>query len=193
MRLSDERKREIFLAVFDLVIEHGYENLTMDAVAALAHTSKATLYRHWNDKTALVTGALVGLLPSEEPADLPDTGSFAGDLYALNEFRDDRLDALGDVVVPLLNAARHEPALQRLIRDYINGYVDLLVSRAVARGEIDAERSALRHLKVIIAAPRGFAHLLGFTADRRYVRDYIDTVVLPLVGLDPALDTPKES
>jgi AcrR family transcriptional regulator len=57
-RMSVERQGELFKAVLDLLLEIGYEQLTLDAVAARAHTSKATLYRQWNGKVGLVIAAL---------------------------------------------------------------------------------------------------------------------------------------
>ena len=51
----------------------------MDAVAAAARASKATLYRRWNGKVALVIDALIS---QKAPHDVPDTGSLRGDLLA---------------------------------------------------------------------------------------------------------------
>ncbi|MGO4429316.1 TetR family transcriptional regulator, partial [Streptomyces sp. MCAF7] len=44
-RLSPERESELYEAVMGLLTEVGYDALTMDAVAARTHSSKATLYR----------------------------------------------------------------------------------------------------------------------------------------------------
>jgi len=49
-RLSDEREAELYRAVIELVLEVGYEAMTMDAVAARSRSSKATLYRQWEGK-----------------------------------------------------------------------------------------------------------------------------------------------
>ncbi len=46
-RLTPERESELYAAVLDLLREVGYDALTMDAVAARTHSSKATLYRQW--------------------------------------------------------------------------------------------------------------------------------------------------
>nr|BFF22845.1 hypothetical protein GCM10025732_08100 [Glycomyces mayteni] len=63
-RLSAERETEIFGCVERLVREHGYENVTMQQIAAEARTSTATLYRHWNGKPRLVVEAVRNRRPA---------------------------------------------------------------------------------------------------------------------------------
>ncbi|HEX6011866.1 MAG TPA: helix-turn-helix domain-containing protein, partial [Geminicoccaceae bacterium] len=59
----------------------GYVGLTMEGVAAGAHTGKAALYRRWPRKEDLVVDALEHALPS--PTDLPDHGNVRDDLLDL--------------------------------------------------------------------------------------------------------------
>src|SRR6478672_11048842 len=67
-------------ATLALLLEVGYDRMSMDAVAARAHASKATIYRRWPGKQELVLDAVrargVGLTVAE------DTGSLRGDLMA---------------------------------------------------------------------------------------------------------------
>jgi AcrR family transcriptional regulator len=56
--MSAGRRVELFGVVRELLLEVGYERLTLDAVAARARTSKATLYRQWGGKSGLVMAAL---------------------------------------------------------------------------------------------------------------------------------------
>ncbi|UBV44893.1 TetR/AcrR family transcriptional regulator (plasmid) [Deinococcus taeanensis] len=68
-------------AAFELLREHGYAAITMEAVADRTGISKQTLYRRWKHKRALILDAFAeqaDLLP-----ELPDTGTFSGDLQAL--------------------------------------------------------------------------------------------------------------
>src|SRR3954451_6638713 len=79
-RVEGEREDEILDATVRLLMDVGYDRLTMDAVAAAARASKATLYRRWETKASLV---LEAVLAQKGPADdLPDTGSLRGDLIA---------------------------------------------------------------------------------------------------------------
>ena len=54
-----DRQAAICEAVFELLGEVGYDRMSMDAVAARARASKATIYRAWPNKPDLVMEALV--------------------------------------------------------------------------------------------------------------------------------------
>ena len=81
-RPRDEGDRELQPreATLEVLADVGYDRLTMDAVAARAKASKATLYRRWNNKVSLVIEALQH---SRGPGELPDTGSLRGDLQGV--------------------------------------------------------------------------------------------------------------
>src|SRR6476660_8209020 len=80
-RVEGAREDEILDAAFSLLLEVGYDRLTMDAVAKASRASKATLYRRWDSKPSLVVDAMVRA--KQAPAiDPVDTGSLRGDLVA---------------------------------------------------------------------------------------------------------------
>ena len=69
-------------AAMAILLEDGYPGLTIDGVAARANVGRPTIYRRWSSKPALVVAALArstGLAPA------PDTGSFRGDLLAVQD------------------------------------------------------------------------------------------------------------
>jgi AcrR family transcriptional regulator len=68
-------------AVLDLIVEHGIHGVTTNAVAERARTSKATMYRRWPTKDALIADAIGTLVDRE--IEIPDAGSFSGDLHEL--------------------------------------------------------------------------------------------------------------
>src|ERR1700712_4551973 len=53
-----DREAAICQAVVEVLNETSYESVTMDAVAARAKASKATIYRRWANKDDLVIDAL---------------------------------------------------------------------------------------------------------------------------------------
>jgi AcrR family transcriptional regulator len=75
---SERARRAILAAAADLLEEFGFRAMTMDAVVARAHASKATLYRHWPTKAALAMDALMAEVDPASP--FPDTGSAVEDI-----------------------------------------------------------------------------------------------------------------
>ena len=74
---ADER---ILSAAAELILQRGYDNMTVDEVAATAKAGKATVYRRWAGKEDLAFAALEQLYSQEFP--IPDTGTVIGDLRA---------------------------------------------------------------------------------------------------------------
>ena len=91
--------------------------MTIDAVAARAHVSKATIYRRWDGKAELVVAALrdrqVGV---HNP---PDTGSLRGDLIELLRATAAICTADCDLMQALTFAMRTNPELERLVRHQV--------------------------------------------------------------------------
>jgi AcrR family transcriptional regulator len=85
--IGNTRRRGIDLetaildATLDLLAESGVSGLTMEGVAAAAHTGKASVYRRWPSKEDLLVDAMRHALPPV--GDVPDTGSVREDLLAL--------------------------------------------------------------------------------------------------------------
>lgn len=73
-----QTSEKIFDAVFDLLIEGGYEAVTFQAVAERARVGRATIYRRWNDPGSLVAEAVRAR--AAEQIVVPDTGTLRGDL-----------------------------------------------------------------------------------------------------------------
>lgn len=67
----------VLRAAADLVVEVGYADLTIAAIAERAGTSKPAIYRRWPSKAHLVHEAA---FPDGEGLSLPDTGSLRDDL-----------------------------------------------------------------------------------------------------------------
>src|ERR1700754_2004764 len=77
------REAERLAVTLRLLQEHGYDQLTVDAVAGAAHASKATVYRRWPSKAELVLAAFTEGV--RQIAVAPNTGTLRGDLISLGE------------------------------------------------------------------------------------------------------------
>ncbi|MEW1720317.1 TetR/AcrR family transcriptional regulator [Streptomyces sp. NPDC093109] len=182
-RLTPEREAELYEAVLDLLREVGYGALTMDAVAARTHSSKATLYRQWGTKPDLVVKALRHTTPVTA-VDI-DTGSLRGDFHALvGRMGDGRMERDSALMRGLLQAAHDAPDLSRALRDLfidpeLSG-LNTLLARAIDRGEFPADKPALAYIPhLMLGAVISHPLIERRPADRGFLCDYIDAVILP--------------
>ena len=124
-------------ATQDLLVEEGFERLTMDAVARRCGASKATLYRRWPSKTALVVAAAAALLV---PPEVPDTGDLREDLLACGRAYLQREGRNAQVLAAVLTASQHDAALRDAASDALGapygGLFEKVLSRAVDRGVV---------------------------------------------------------
>ncbi|MFD7611053.1 TetR/AcrR family transcriptional regulator [Streptomyces sp. NPDC059828] len=190
-RLTPEREAELYNAVLDLLCEVGYDALTMDAVAARTHSSKATLYRQWGSKPELVARSL----RNSKPVDVSeiDTGSLRGDFHAMVALSDDCQMERDTALMRGLSRAVHEnddllQALRELfIEPEITG-LDGMLQRAIDRGEISADNPALKFLShMLVGAFVAHPLIEDQPMTPAFLHSYLDAVVLPALGL-PAQD-----
>ncbi|MET9804387.1 TetR/AcrR family transcriptional regulator [Streptomyces sp. NPDC006368] len=186
-RLTPERESELYGAVLDLLREVGYDALTMDAVAARTHSSKATLYRQWGSKPELVAHAL----RHDKPVDITeiDTGSLRGDFHELLARSDDcQMERDSALMRGLAHAVHDNPDLLQALRDLLiepemTG-LDQVLRRAVDRGEVDPANPALTLVPhMLIGAFVARPLVEDRPVDRAFLTTYVDAVVLPALGV----------
>jgi AcrR family transcriptional regulator len=138
---SEASRKAILRAAGELLLEHGLNSISMDAVAERAGASKATIYRWWPSKELLALDALFGEW-APGPSDQYDTGSLAGDLLALVGPWARQLTArpYGRVIAALVTRAQGDP---EFAEEYRARFVQprreqgrAIFARAIARGEV---------------------------------------------------------
>ena len=181
-RVEGDRVQEILDATLSVLVDVGYDRLTMDAVATQAKASKATLYRKWDGKAALVIDALMS---EKTPLVAPqDTGSLRGDLLAMfcghGGLTDEHQTALlGSVVT----AIGRDPEFAAAFRErFIAPKVAVgreIYERARQRGELrdDIDLDILTAALPGIVLHRGF--LLGDPPTPDLIARVVDQVILP--------------
>ncbi len=132
------REAEILAVTLQLLQEHGYDRLTVDAVAASARASKATVYRRWPSKAELVLAAFIeGVC---QAAVSPDTGTLRGDLLQLGrEVCEDARQHAGALRAVLVEVSRNPALNEAMQRNFLNdrkALIRCVLNRAVERGEI---------------------------------------------------------
>jgi AcrR family transcriptional regulator len=139
---SVEADQAILRAAVDLLAGEGYGGVTMEGVAARAGVGKATVYRRWASKSALVVDAISACRESGwQP---PDTGSAYEDLLAFVRgfMHHLRTSDAARVMPALVAELSHNAELAVAFRD---GFVQPrrarildAVRRGVERGEVRA-------------------------------------------------------
>ena len=133
------RETELLAVTLQLLQEHGYDRLTVDAVAATARASKATVYRRWPSKAELVLAAFIeGVRQVAVP---PETGTLRGDLLHLGRaICQQAQQQAGTIRAVLVEASRHpalNDALQHQFLDERKALIQAILQQAADRGEID--------------------------------------------------------
>lgn len=188
-RIAGDREDEILDATLQLLLEVGYDRLTMDAVARRARAGKATLYRRWQSKPSLVVDAVVRA-EQAPPVEQHDTGSLRGDLMGTfcGEGSHSAHQTTG-LFSSVITAMSSDAAFAALFREaFIAPKTEVtkeIYLRAIARGEIpeDTDVEILGPALAGILLHRAF--VLGTAPDDGVVRRVIDHVILPAVNNRP--------
>ncbi|GAB3411064.1 TetR/AcrR family transcriptional regulator [Flindersiella endophytica] len=188
-RRGDALNEAILTAALEELAEVGYARLTMEGVAERAKASKATLYRRWQSRMELATDAVYHSLP--DPASTPDTGSFRGDLLALLRQTADLLDGpAGEALRGLLGDALQDAERTAELRGRSQGHgrksMDVVVDRAVARGEIAEAAVTPRRLEVGQAMLRQQFYFKGTPIPDTTIAEIVDEVLVPLFTTAPS-------
>lgn len=73
-------EKAILEASYDLLLENGFGNVTVEKIAERAKVSKATIYKWWPNKAAVVMDGFLSAAMARLP--LPDTGSVIHDIVS---------------------------------------------------------------------------------------------------------------
>ncbi|WP_406817690.1 TetR/AcrR family transcriptional regulator [Mycobacterium sp. M23085] len=196
-RLDRSRDPAILDAALEALAEHGYDATNMNDIAARAGVGKAAIYRRWSSKAALMTDALVYWRPDLLTDDAPDTGSLAADLDAVVERaeRNDNSLITNDLVLRVALEAAHDPELATALNDLIlfkgRRMLSAVLAQAADRGEISptSDWSLVADLLTAMSLLRVIS---GQSVDAKFVRQVIDTLILPAVQApDPKRDAKK--
>jgi AcrR family transcriptional regulator len=177
---SEKARQAVLGAAADLLLENGLAAVSMDAVAARAGVSKATIYRWWPTKETLALDALY------HEWDVPparDTGSLRGDLLSLLRpwVRLAGRRPYGRAIAALVTEAQTDPKFAREYRArFLAPRRDLaraVLRRAIERGEIPAGTKVEVALDLLYG-PLYHRLLHGHAPlNDRFVRDVVDTAL----------------
>jgi AcrR family transcriptional regulator len=179
------RKQAILDAALSLVMEVGYDRLSMDALAERAHAGKATIYRHWSGKAEVVVEA-IRRRKCEATVPAQHTGSLRGDLVATLDCMNSSMSTENSaLLVGVLSAMRKDQELADLMRSQVidarKDMLDEILERAVAAGELTAGADATVVDEVLSAMFFNRLVISGEPIDDAFITHMVDDVVLPLL------------
>jgi AcrR family transcriptional regulator len=183
-RVEGEREDEILDATVELLMEVGYDRLTMDAVARKARASKATLYRRWESKASLVVEALVRAKSAPHLED-HDTGSLRSDLLSTFCGREGISGAATGVMGAVITALSTDSDFAEEFRaKFIAPKLAVgrrIYERAQDRGEIPQDIDVDLMAPALAGILMYRAFILGDLPDDATIERIVDHVILPAV------------
>jgi AcrR family transcriptional regulator len=181
-RRGEVLERALYQATLAELTEVGYGGLTMEGIAARAHTGKAALYRRWASKCELVHAALVFALP---PVPEPRSRRSARDnLLAMFTAHRDML--AGKTAFPgldIIHQLLHEPEMRAIFADAVVGprlkILDSILQAAIDAGDIDPATLTPLTARIGPALINQHFMLTGAPPNRRELALIVDTVIPP--------------
>lgn len=136
---SEQSRRAILRSTLKLLQRTGFPDLSIEAIAADANVGRATVYRWWPSKAALVADAFS--CSATEELRFPDTGSVRADMSAqMSQLVRILQRERGDIVAALIGGGQSDPELLKAFRERfmmprrLEAYTTL--KRGIARGEL---------------------------------------------------------
>jgi AcrR family transcriptional regulator len=166
----------ILAATLEMLIEGGAANLSIDGVAQRAGVGKATIYRRWDSKEALILDAL---RMTTTPIPVPDEGTLREDLFT---YMDAVIECFSpgrgsDILPHLIEASCYDEHLRSSLDDYTLGRqatIRLLLRRGIERGELPVDADVDLLVDVILA-PFFYHHLCtGAVVDQDFTHRLIE-------------------
>ena len=159
-RRNPETEAAILEAAYEILIEKGVVALSMEAVARRARAGKATLYRWWPTRGALL---LAVYRRQKRMSPYADTGTLEGDVAAMlaNLFAHWQRPE-GRCFPHIIAAAQSDPDVAEALRDYIDERqteLETLMARAAQRGELRPGSPHGDMARAIIGRARGVVRL----------------------------------
>lgn len=184
-RRGAELEGAIRAAVLELIAERGAAGVTMEAVAAVAATSKPVLYRRWPDSQTLVRDTLLRMATAAIPH--TDTGSYRGDMLAvLRGWVALFTGPMAPVLRSVIGAMSHDDVLLSAFRTDVIGWrkeqMAALLARGIARGDVrtDIGVDIVRELAQSVLWHRLL--ITGDPIDDELAVRLVDDVLVPLVA-----------
>ncbi|MFF3768090.1 TetR/AcrR family transcriptional regulator [Streptomyces sp. NPDC001922] len=181
-RRDEAARLAVLHAADDLLVEHGFGALTVEAIARRAGVAKQTIYRWWPSKVEILLDTLIEdsgkRLPV--PTERPTAESIRGYLRALARFL--TRDPAGKVLLALIAEAQHHPdTAERFHQRYLGprrAQERDMLARAIDAGEVSPGLGPDATLDALVG-PIVYGALTGASVPRGLVDTLVDALLRP--------------
>ena len=141
-KVLDVRVRRSRLKVLEvtaeLLLERGFAGASVDEITRRSGVAKTTIYRHWPTRGDLLRDACSSI---GTPLEVPDTGSFEGDVIALVTSLAHllRSEKWTSVLPSVIDAAERDPDIAAVYSRLQEGYsapLQSIIQRAMRKGDL---------------------------------------------------------
>jgi AcrR family transcriptional regulator len=178
---SEQARMAILRSTLKLLGESGFSDLTIEAVAARARVGKATVYRWWPNKAALIADAFAS--STTRKLHFPDTGSVRSDMsqqmrQVIKIFRSRR----GRIVSAILGGGQSDRDLIAAFRERFlwprrqEAYAT--IRRGILRGELRKDAD----LDVLLDALYGPIYMRFLIRHDKLTPDFVDRLCELVLG-----------
>ena len=177
---SDEAHKAVLKATRELLLKHPSDEVRIEHVAARAGVGKATIYRHWPTRDALVQELLLDLAGPH--IEIPDKGSTREEMRAavLNPIRALTKTDFGPVLRAVLTQVASNPRLAEQFRATVvrarRNTIAAVIKRGILRGDLRADADADVATE-LLAGPVYFRFIFGGDLNRDFADRIVDAVI----------------
>lgn len=173
---SEKTRQAILTASYDLLLLNGFRSITVEGIAERAGVSKATIYKWWPNKAAVVLDGFFAA--TESMLEVPDTGSAKEDLLvqAVN-LASFLTSSKGKVITELIAEGQSD---ENVAKEYRNRYFNPrrlisqhILERGIERGELNKDLDIKLSIDLIFSPLFYRLLITGETVDSAFVEQLI--------------------
>lgn len=174
---SEKTKMAILSAAYELLLENGFGTVTIEKIAERAGVSKATIYKWWPNKAAVVMDAFFDAAVVKLP--IPDTGSTINDMIIqVNNLAKFLISREGKVINEIIAEGQFD---QKLAETYRMVYFKprrldsrYILERGISRGELKEDLD-IELVMDLIFGPLFYRLLItGDMVDEAFIKNIIN-------------------
>ncbi|SET62679.1 TetR/AcrR family transcriptional regulator [Lacrimispora sphenoides] len=173
---SEKTRQAILTASYDLLLLNGFRSITVEGIAERAGVSKATIYKWWPNKAAVVLDGFFAA--TESMLEVPDTGSAKEDLLVqAGNLASFLTSSKGKVITELIAEGQSD---ENVAKEYRNRYFNPrrlisqhILERGIERGELNKDLDIKLSIDLIFSPLFYRLLITGETVDSAFVEQLI--------------------